>query len=109
MILLPKLLTEAGMRGYRVRIGETYRPDWVAFTYEAFGSGTRSSLHCRKLAVDLNLMQQDELLTDTEAYRPLGDWWEQQTGVYEGIPLRCCWGGRFGDGNHFSVEHEGVR
>lgn len=108
-ILLPKLLGEAMQRGYRVRLGEALRPDWVAHTYEAFNRGIRASLHCRKLAIDLNLFHQGEYLTETDEYRPLGEWWEAQSGAYEGLPIKCCWGGRFGDGNHFSIEHEGVR
>lgn len=108
-ILLPKLLSESMMRGYRVRIGEAHRPDWVAVVYEAFGKGISASLHRKKLAIDLDLFLQGEYLTETDAYRSLGEWWEAQTGAYEGLPIKCCWGGRFGDGRHFSIEHEGVR
>jgi hypothetical protein len=43
-----------------------------------------------------------DYLTDTESHRELGEWWEQQG-------PGCCWGGRFGDGNHYSLTHDGVK
>lgn len=66
------------------------------------GSGIRGSLHEKRLAIDLNLFIDGEFQSATESYLPLGEYWESLGGA---------WGGRFSkpDGNHFSLEHEGVR
>jgi hypothetical protein len=72
-------------------------------TYNAQGVGhMRGSLHYIRLAIDLNLFVAGEYRTDTASYEPLGKFWESIGG---------SWGGRFssGDGNHFSIEHEGRR
>ncbi len=69
--------------------------------------GRRSSNHKQRLAIDLNLFKQDEYgqliyITETEGYTEVGEYWEDLGG---------SWGGRFGsgDGNHFSLEHDGRR
>lgn len=63
----------------------------------------KGSLHHSGLACDLLLYRDGVYLTRTEDHAPLGAWWEAQ-GTDE---LRTAWGGRFKDGNHYSVEHEG--
>jgi hypothetical protein len=71
--------------------------------YNAQGVGhMKGSLHYIRLAADLNLFVNGEYRTDTASYEPLGMFWESIGG---------SWGGRFssGDGNHFSLEHEGRR
>jgi hypothetical protein len=55
-----------------------------------------------KLAGDLDLFKDRKYLTKTEDHRELGEFWEKLH------PL-CRWGGRFGDGNHYSIEHGGTR
>lgn len=62
--------------------------------------GIADSLHCLKLAVDLNLFKNGRYLQATKSYRELGLWWEKQHEL-------CRWGGRFGDGGHFSLAHGG--
>ena len=57
-----------------------------------------NSLHYVRLAIDLNLFRDGKYLTSTEDHRPLGEYWESIGGA---------WGGRFGDGNHYSLEHQG--
>jgi hypothetical protein len=64
--------------------------------------GIRNSGHMRKLAIDLSLFKDGKYLIDTVAYTTLGEWWEKLD------PL-ARWGGRFSDGNHFSVEYQGVK
>ena len=56
---------------------------------------SENSYHYRRLAIDLNLFYESEYLTDTEAHRPLGEYWKQLGGT---------WGGDFSspDGNHYS-------
>lgn len=97
------LIQQAKSLGYEVTLGEAYRPPEVAQIYARDGRGIANSLHTSRLAIDLNLFLDGKYLTQTEDYLPLGEWWETQGGA---------WGGRFQtrpDGNHFSLEHNGVR
>jgi hypothetical protein len=66
------------------------------------GSGIRNSLHEIKLAADVNLFYQGQWISDgnSEHWKKCGELWESM-----GTDHR--WGGRFGDGNHVSIEHEG--
>jgi hypothetical protein len=98
--LLPRLLDQAHALGFKCRMGELWRPPEMAAIYAKRGQGIGKSVHCDKLAVDLNLFRDGQFLQDSDSHRPLGEWWETLH------PL-CRWGGRFGDGNHYSLEHEG--
>lgn len=91
--------------GYELTLGEAWRPPETARLYEQQGKGISSSLHCARLAIDLNLFRRGQYLTDTESYRLAGEYWESLS--VDGC--RHCWGGHFGDGNHFSIEHNGVK
>ena len=101
--LLGDLLHEAHRRGFNVRMGEVLRfkqqAEWNAMN----GKGIVNSLHCKKLAVDLNLFKNGKYLTATDDYYILGEWWEKQHEL-------ARWGGRFSrpDGGHFSLTHGGV-
>jgi hypothetical protein len=64
--------------------------------------GHKKSTHKMKLAIDLDLFLYGQYVVDTETHRALGEFWESLH------PL-CRWGGRFGDGNHYSIEHGGVK
>lgn len=57
-----------------------------------------NSLHYIGLAIDLNLFKNGEYLKDTNDHKELGEFWESLGG---------SWGGRFNDGNHYSLEHNG--
>ena len=59
-----------------------------------------NSLHYDKLAIDLNLYKGGVWQMETEDHRELGEYWESIGG---------SWGGRFGDGNHYSLEHRGYK
>lgn len=100
--LVAKLILKAEELGYELTWGETYRTKEQAEYNERRGIGTANSLHTVRLAVDFNLFKDGEWLKTTEAFQPLGDYWES-------LHPFCRWGGRFasGDGNHFSLEHEG--
>lgn len=100
--LVALLLTEIQDKGYGVTLGWAYRPPECAAHLADAGQGIRSSLHCDRIAIDLNLFHGDEYLTDTEAHRPFGHYWESLH------PL-AVWGGRFADGNHYAVTHDGRR
>jgi hypothetical protein len=106
-VLVARLILEADARGWAVTFGETYRSPEEADRLAKAGKGIRQSLHTKRLAVDLNLFIDGKYQTSSEAYLPLGEWWEQQSTP----EVTCAWGGFFSspDGNHFSVSHEGRR
>jgi len=96
---------------YELTFGEAQRSQAQATANAAAGIGISNSLHLKRLAIDLNLFlditvggDEDVYATDSAAYLPLGMKWESMNSL-------CRWGGRFSrpDGNHFSLEHEGVR
>ena len=90
--------------GYELTFGECYRTPEQAALNVASGKGIANSLHTKRLAIDLNLFVNGEYQTQTEAYKPLGDYWKT-------LDPETRWGGDFSkpDGNHFSLEHEGIR
>ncbi len=96
------LIQRAAALGYEVTLGEAYRSPEEAARLAALGKGIADSLHTQRLAIDLNLFRNGRLLTSSEQHRPLGEWWETQY-------TDARWGGRFGDGNHYSFEHGGKK
>lgn len=103
MRLLPSLINKAHELGFEIRGGDLFRDPRLHGDFgTSKGYGKARSCHKLKLAIDLNLMRDDTLVTSTSGHRELGEWWEQQH------PL-CRWGGRFGDGNHYSLERSGSR
>ena len=63
--------------------------------------GIVRSLHRIRLAGDYGLFTAaGEYLTRTPEYEPLGLY-------YEGLHPLAYWGGRFQDGNHLSIRHQG--
>jgi len=95
MIVL--LIVKAEELGYELTFGATYRS-----IEEATKLGKPNSVHTLKLAVDFNLFKNGSYLKSTKSHEPLGIYWESLS------PL-CRWGGRWGDGNHYSFEHNGVK
>lgn len=87
------LLIEVHEKGYSIRFGHTYR-------CQDCKTGSKNSLHKQKLAIDLNLFRNGVYLTRTEDHKPLGEYWESLGG---------SWGGRFNDGNHYSLAYGGMR
>jgi len=103
MSLLPGLLNKAFSLGFRVRGGDLFRDPRVHGEIgEKKGYGHPRSAHKNKLAIDLNLFKEGKFLGATEDHKELGEWWEEQHEL-------CRWGGRFQDGNHYSLEHDGVK
>lgn len=95
------LIEHAYQQGYELTFGDAYRdPRLHGAVGVKAGYGSANSCHKLRLAVDFNLFKGGKYLTATEDYRPLGEFWESIGG---------SWGGRFADGNHFSLEHEGKR
>ena len=87
------LILQAEQLGYRLTFGDAYRDPRCSY-------GHPQSLHRQRLAVDFNAFKNGEYLTATTDYEPLGSYWESIGGT---------WGGRFGDGNHFSLAHGGMK
>lgn len=101
--LVPRLIDKAIEMGYDVTLGDAFRdPRLYGNMGEKKGYGQSSSCHKIRLAIDINLFKDGKYLGTTEAHTELGEWWESQG-------PDCSWGGRFEDGNHYSLEHEGHR
>src|SRR3970040_2539809 len=99
--LVAKLINFAYNEAYELTFGETYRSPEEALRLFNRGLGIKNSLHTQRLAIDLNLFKNGKYLTKTEDHRLLGEYWESlSTSEYE-----CTWGGRFSDGNHYSIQH----
>ncbi|WP_208950154.1 M15 family metallopeptidase [Rahnella sp. ChDrAdgB13] len=97
------LIAWAYANGFALTFGEAYRTPEQAKLNATSGAGIANSLHTQRLAVDFNLFINGTWQTDSTAFTPLGEFWESLGG---------SWGGRFKtnpDGNHFSLEHNGVR
>ncbi len=87
------LLQKAPQMGYQITLGDAYRDPRVTY-------GHPKSLHRERLAIDLNVFKDGKFLTTGEQYVDLGEYWESIGG---------SWGGRFQDGNHFSLAHNGMK
>ena len=95
--LVPKLIDRAFELGYAVTLGDAYRDPRCPY-------GSEVSLHRDRLAIDLNKFIKEGNVwvfkTNTTDHRELGEWWEN-------LDLDCAWGGRFNDGNHYSLKYGG--
>lgn len=91
--MIALLILHAEQLGYKLTFGDAYRDYRVKY-------GHKDSLHRKRLAIDLNAFKGGIYLIKTEDYEPLGEYWESIGG---------SWGGRFDDGNHFSLEHGGIK
>ncbi len=95
--------------GYKMTMGEGYRPPELAKLYASEGRGIANSLHTKRLAVDLDAFSGDVYLDgSSDSHIPIltkiGELWESLN------PL-CAWGARFSrkDYNHYSFMNEGVK
>lgn len=99
--MVSRLIMHIYAEGYECTLGDAYRdprshaPMGVRGPY-----GRSTSAHKHRLAIDLNLFRDGRFLESTGAHRAFGEWWELQGGT---------WGGRWADGNHYSLEHEGIK
>lgn len=99
--MVAQLLNKALEMGYEYTFGDAYRDPRVHGKWgEKRGYSAPRSVHKERLAIDLNLFKDGKYLDKTEDHRPLGEWWESIGGT---------WGGRFQDGNHYSLEHNGCK
>lgn len=98
--MVSSLIIFARGYGYDVTFGDAYRdPRVFGAIGERKGYGESRSAHKQRLAIDLNLFKDGKFLQATEDHRPLGEFWESLGGT---------WGGRFNDGNHYSLKFNGI-
>jgi hypothetical protein len=91
-----KLITHIFFSGYACTFGEAYRTPEMAEIYASRGVGIKNSLHCKRLAIDLNLFFDGKYLPSSDSHALFGEYWES-------LHPANHWGGRFGDGNHYSM------
>ena len=102
--MIADLIVWAYANGYELTFGDAYRSPEQAAANAAAGTGIAKSLHTQRLAVDFNLFVHGTFQTETTAHALLGAYWKS-------LDPDARWGGDFSrpDGNHYSLEHEGVR
>lgn len=87
-------------RRYSCTLGEAYRTPEQAEIYAQQGKGIKNSLHCKRLAIDLNIFfPNGDLITKAEDYEPFGIYWEK-------LHAYNIWGGRWKkmiDSDHFQM------
>ncbi|MHC4643955.1 MAG: M15 family metallopeptidase [Planctomycetota bacterium] len=88
--MVGNLLVYINAVGYEATLGDAY----------AKTGHKPNSNHYLRLAIDINLFKDGKYLTKTEDHEQFGLFWELMGG---------SWGGRFNDGNHYSLEHNGRR
>lgn len=98
-----RLIDKAHELGYEVSLGDAFRdPRAFGVLGKVIAYGNAFSCHKVRLAIDLNLYKDGVYLANSDDHKPLGEWWEAQAADH-------CWGGRFQDGNHYSITHEGIK
>ena len=103
--LISQLVLWASKNKYDLTFDQVKRTQAEASANAAKGTGISNSLHLIGLAADLNLYIKGTYQETTEAHKPLGEKWKSMH------PL-ARWGGDFKsrpDGNHYSLEHNGVK
>jgi len=76
-------------QGYFVTLGEAWRPQITAHYYSSHHMGIKNSLHCNRMAIDLNIYDhKGNYLKDGDIYRKAGQYWES-------LDNRNRWGGNF--------------
>lgn len=99
-VMVSLLIQEATRQGYGLTVGDAYRdPRTNGGQGVRLGYSAAKSAHKWRLAIDFALFRGGKYLTSTADYKPIGDFWEALGGT---------WGGRWCDGNHFSLTHQGI-
>lgn len=92
-----RLILKMNESPYSCTLGEAYRTPEQSRLNAKTGTGIKNSLHCKRLAVDLNLFLSGVYCADTESHRSFGEYWESLNSFNR-------WGGRFSDGNHYEMK-----
>lgn len=99
--MIADLIIFAYDNGYELTLGDAFRDPRVHGSVgEKKSYSSANSNHKIRLAIDLNLFKDGVFLTSSEDHKPLGQYWESIGG---------SWGGRFDDGNHYSLEWQGKK
>lgn len=85
--LLPRLIDKMIAEGYQPAHGKDGLKHMAG------------SLHYEGLAIDIDLYKDGKWLTKTEDHKQFGEFWES-------LDRDCRWGGKFRDGNHYSVTYQ---
>lgn len=86
---ISQLIAYIYKQGYACTFSDAYRPPELAELYAKEGKGIVDSLHCKRLAVDLNIFNPEGVyITDAKEYEIFGVFWES-------IDSQNRWGGRF--------------
>lgn len=86
--MVASLIEFAYENGYELTFGDAY----------ATSGHKENSNHYIRLAIDFNLFKNGKYCRKTADHLELGKFWESIGG---------SWGGRFEDGNHYSLEYNG--
>lgn len=94
-----KLIQHIYATGYTLSLGECFRTEAQAELDVKNGTGILDSLHCKRLAIDLQLFKDGIYLTNPKEYDQFGIYWESLN------PLNRN-GRNFkrGDANHFEMQ-----
>jgi len=99
--LIAQHMTWLIAQGYGVRCGDFFRDPRVhGEVGEELGYGAKYSMHKDKCAADLNLTWEGKYLSKTSDHLESGEKWESRHEL-------CAWGGRWNDGNHYSLTRDG--
>jgi hypothetical protein len=82
--MVGQLIEYATNLGYDLTFGDAYATE----------GHKHNSFHYSRRAIDLNLFKDGKYLDSTDDHLPLGLYWEMIGGT---------WGGRWNDGNHYSL------
>lgn len=97
------LIKEIHDKGLSCTLGEAFRTAEQAKIYAIQGKGIIDSLHCERLAIDINLFASDgTYLTGKIYYEPFGAYWKK-------LCPNNRWGGDFDtriDSNHFEMQNK---
>ena len=97
-----QLISHIYEQGYACTLGEALRTQEQADLYAKQGKGIHDSLHCKKLAIDLNLFDlQGNYITNFYDYKKIGVIWES-------LDAKNRWGGFFVskyDGHIVDADH----
>ena len=101
---MSKLIIWANENGYEVTSGEFERTSLMAEHYKKIGKSNAglNSLHCKRMAADLNIYKDGKYLVSVEELKPIALYWESLD------PLNS-WGGtgtKLMDYPHFSRGEE---
>ena len=72
-----KLINYIFSKGYSCSLGEAYRTSEQAAIYAKEGKGIIDSLHCKRLAIDINLFDSSgNFLSEASYYSDIAKYWE---------------------------------